>query len=342
MLAFAGLLGAFSLSAKSDPEGYVTYSLPMTVISLEVEAVQENFYAGPYAKYAEKYLGIKVKQEDFTNYTLSSVKMSSSVEADHSRRYSVNVVKGQMDLTFLKLTSCGLVSFADARFTDEKMWRFSVEGDGDFSDKGVSSNLASESTTLYRNDKKESGYNRVSVQQSVVVEKSLEKKASETAAMILDLRQQRLNILTGNTDATYSGEAMGAALAELEKLEKEYMLLFVGYSEYSTQKMNFEVIPQAGEVQRYIAFRLSETSGLMPSDNLSGKPVVMEIVPQQFDAPELPESKGKEKKEVLAYYRIPAVCAVKLMDGVDILLQSRVPVYQLGQESSLPVNIILN
>ena len=39
---------------KADPSGYVTYSLPSTVIALEVDAVQEKFYAGPYAKFAEK------------------------------------------------------------------------------------------------------------------------------------------------------------------------------------------------------------------------------------------------------------------------------------------------
>ena len=39
---------------KSDPEGYLTYSLPSTTITLEVEAVQERFHVGPYAKYAEK------------------------------------------------------------------------------------------------------------------------------------------------------------------------------------------------------------------------------------------------------------------------------------------------
>lgn len=38
---------------KSDPEGFLTYSLPSTTIVLEVEAVQEKFYVGPYAKYAD-------------------------------------------------------------------------------------------------------------------------------------------------------------------------------------------------------------------------------------------------------------------------------------------------
>ena len=49
---------------KSDPQGTLTYCLPSTVIALEVTAVQENFYAGPYARYAEKYLGIKARQAD--------------------------------------------------------------------------------------------------------------------------------------------------------------------------------------------------------------------------------------------------------------------------------------
>ena len=161
--------------------------------------------------------------------------------------------------------------------------------------------------------------------------------------MILKLRRQRLQIVTGDTDATYSGEAMGAAIAEMTRLEEEYMMLFIGYSEYQTQQMRFEVVPQSGKPgQMYVAFRISDTSGLLPADNVSGKPVIMEIVPQSFAQTAVTEEEVKRnKKEVLAYYRIPAICTVKLMEGADLLLQSRVPVYQLGRETSIPVNVIL-
>ena len=74
---------------------------------------------------------------------------------------------------------------------------------------------------------------------------------------------------------------------------------------------------------------------------LSGKPVLMEIIPQPFQQIEHTEDGKAKKPAVLAYYRIPAVCTVKLTDGVNLLLQSRVPVYQLGQESSIPVNVIM-
>ena len=346
LLAAAIAFTSFSLDSsaqkKTDPEGFLTYSLPSTTIVLEVEAVQEKFYVGPYAKYAEKYLGIKARQKDETTFQLTQVRMSPLLEADQTRRYTVNVKKGQLDGSFLKLASAGLIGFSDAKFGDESVWRFPTESQGNFSGKGVSSNLTSQSATLYRNEKKSSAYDKVSVQQDMLVEKSLEQRAAETAAMILKLRKQRLQIVTGDTDATYSGEAMGAAIAEITRLEEEYMMLFAGYTEFQTQTMRFEVVPEDGrDSQIYVAFRLSDAAGLLPAENLSGRPVIMEIVPQEFAQPVVSEEEAKNKREAVAYYRIPAVCTVKLMDGADLLLQSRMPVYQLGQESSLPINVIL-
>lgn len=339
-MAFAALSVNVSAQKKeADPAGFLTYSLPSTTITLDVEAVQEKFYAGPYAKYAEKYLGIKARQQDETTFQLTEVRMTPYVEADQSRRYSLNVKKGDIDATFLKLSSEGLISFADGNFATESVWRFPTRTSGDFSDMGVTSNLTSESATLYGSNKTD----RVSVNQNMIVEKSPEKRAAETAQMILSLREKRLQIVTGDTDATYSGEAMGAAIEEITRLEKEYMTLFIGYSEYQTQKMKFEIIPEAErESQMYIAFRLSDTAGLVPADNLSGKPIVMEIVTQDFAQPEVTPLESRNAKEVEAYFRIPAVCTVKLIDSGNVLLQNRMPVYQLGKESSLPVNVILN
>jgi hypothetical protein len=68
----------------------------------------------------------------------------------------------------------------------------------------------------------------------------------------------------------------------------------------------------------------------------------MQIIPQEMTVPEPPVVEGETKKkvEVLVYYRIPAVCTVKLMDGEKLMLQGRMPVYQLGLESSIPLNVI--
>ena len=339
--ALAAMPFVSSAQKASDMEGYLTYSLPSTVIVLDVEAVQENFYAGPYAKYAEKYLGIKARQKDETSYQIVKVGMTPFVEADLTKRYTVAVKKSSVDATFLKLSSYGLISFADGNFGEETAWAFPMKSKGDFSELGVSSNLKSEATTLYRNEKKESEYSRVAVQQNMVVEKTLEQKAAEAAQKIVTLRQQRLQIVTGDTDATYSGEAMGAAVAELTRLEKEYMSLFIGYSETQSQTMSFEVIPLAAkESQMYIAFRVSETAGLVPADNLSGKPVVMEIVPQEVAAPVVDVVTAVKGVQYVNYL-VPSICTVKLKEGSNLLVQSRMPIYQLGRMSSMPVNATL-
>lgn len=329
-----------SAQKKADPEGYLTYSLPSTVISIDVEAVQEKFFAGPYARYAEKYLGIKPRMKDENTVQLTQVRMTPLVEPDQTRRYSVDVKKRVEEATLMRLASGGFVTFADAKHGDQTVWRFPTDEKKDFSGKGVSSNLTSGSATLYMKDDKESAYNRIAIQQDMIIEKTLEQKAAETAAMILKLRKQRLQIVTGDTDATYSGEAMGAAIEELTRLENEYLTLFTGYSERQPQHMMFEVIPDPQkESQIYVAFRMSETGGLVPADNLSGKPVVMEIVPQEFVQPEA--GKEKKDKDVAVYYRIPAACTVKLLDGMELIFQTRMPIYQLGQESSLPLNMVL-
>lgn len=325
-------------NVAAEPVGTLSYCLPMTSLTFEVEAVKETFYAGPYAEYAKKYLGIDVRKDDSVTYTLSEVKMTPYTEADQSSRYLLKVGSQGVDASFLSLTSCGLVSVSDAPYGVESVWRFPTDIQEDFSDDGMISNVSSESATLYRNVKGESAYTRVAVQQEVMVAKTLEKKAAETAALIFDLRKKRIQIITGDTDATYSGEAMGAAVEELTRLEKDYMAMFTGYSEYQTQTMTFEVVPQKDrENQLYVAFRMSDTAGLLPADNIAGKPVILEVLPQPV-APVADEVRKAKKAEACVYYRIPAVCTVKLTDGMNVILQSRVPVYQLGTESSFPLN----
>ena len=363
IIAIAALAISLTASAQmaSDPSGYMTYSLPSTTIALEVEAVQEVFHAGPYAKYAEKFLGIVPRMKDETTVQLSEISVVPYVEADLSRRYPL-VAGTAVASNLLKLTAAGLVTMTDAAFADESIWRFPVDVQSDFSGKGISSNFTSESAVLYKKDNKESAYNRVAVQQNMVVEKPLEQKAREAAATILDLRKQRLQIVTGDTDATYSGEAMGTAVAELTRLENEYMTLFTGYSDFQTQTMKFEIIPQADrQNQMYVAFRVSDKAGLLPADEMNGRPIIMEIeVPQiarvvtpeqlaEQAAAEKAKAKGKKApkpkpvKEVPSiYYRIPATCTVKIKEGTELLFQTRIPVYQLGQESSVPLKTALN
>lgn len=332
-------------SSGQDPQGVLTYSLPSTSLVLEVEAVQEDFYAGPYAKFASKYLGIDVRQKDSRTYSISKVSLTPYIEADHSSRYVLEAGSDRIDAAFLRLTAAGLVSVSDGSFGSGSAWRFPTPVYGDFSDKGLTSNLTSEAATLYQNVKNESAYSRVAVKQEIIVEKSLEKRAAETAAMIFDIREKRYQIVTGDTDATYSGEAMGAAVAEITRLEKEYMTLFTGYSEKSIQRMKSEIVPQKDRTM-YVVFRMSATDGLLSADDLSGTPVLLEIVPGKVAPPANPVEKKSEEKKlskdvIYAMYRVPSVCVLKLTDGADQLMTARLPVYQYGYDTSFPLAVKL-
>ena len=328
-MALAILMPASALKAQ-DPDGTLVYALPKTVINLEVEAIRENFHAGPYAKYAQKYLGVEARTEDQSLCHLSAVRMTPTIEADQNYRYYIN--PGKDALSFLSLTSQGLIAVSDGSFGEGSQWRFTSQSSADFSDRGVSSNLTSEATTLIRGV----DGNRVAVQQSMVVQKPLEQRAKEAADMIFDLRKKRVQIVTGDTDATYSGEAMGAALAEIAALEKEYMSMFIGYSDFQTQKMKCDVVPEKNrKAQTYVAFRLSDTDGIVSADNVSGKPYLLELTPQPVSQA---SGKASAARGAVAVYRIPAICAVKLTDGVNPILQDRVAVYQLGVESYFPIS----
>lgn len=310
----------------------VTYALPRTSVSLDVEAVKESFFAGPYARYSQKYLGVEARIQDETTYTLSSIKVTPYVEADQSTRYALTLPKGKGAAELGQLTAQGLVAVSDGNFGEEGVWRFTGKGEGDFASKGVSSNLTSESATLYQNVRQETAYSTVAIRQDMVVEKSSEAKAAEAAEMIFKLRKVRVQIVTGDTDASYSGEAMSAALEELARLEKEYMTLFVGYSEFQTQRQRFDIVPGRDE-NVIVAFRLSDSEGLLSADNMGGKPYIMQIDAQPVDAPATGAVKGS-----FIRYRIPAICTVRISDGVNVLLQSRMPIYQYGIDQTYPVN----
>ena len=159
----------------------------------------------------------------------------------------------------------------------------------------------------------------------------MEMKAQEAAEVVLKARRERFNISTGNTDATFSGEALGAALAELDRVEQEYLTLFTGYTVSREQSGSFDVIPSAEDrVFRYTAFRLSNRDGLVPEG--AGTPYYLE-----FEPDEVFEPAGSRDSRNSVHYRIPAVCTVKLASGGKTLFQGRIPVYQLGVESLYPL-----
>ena len=307
----------------------VTYSLPQTTLTVEVDAVQESFFAGPYAPFAKKYLGIQVRQDDYAKASIREVRLVSRLEADPEARFAIDLKSG--DERFLELTSLGLVSLPSRPEAEAAVWRFDPQPSADFGSLGATSTTQREVRTTWKEVRTDSTFSRVPVQETIEVERTPEMKAKEAADLILKARRERFNISTGNTDATFSGEALGAALAELDRIEKEYLTLFTGYTVTREQHGSFDVVPSASaRKQQYAAFRLSDRDGLVQSG--TGTACYIELEPV-----EVAEVAGAKDMKNAVHYRVPAVCNVRLTIGGKTLCETRIPVYQLGRESTLPL-----
>lgn len=333
-LTLAAVLAAGLKAAGED--GAVEYSLPKTVLKLDVSAEREVFFAGPYAKYARKYLGIDARETDRTTVKVVSVSMAPVIEADLSARYKLPAADA-LDKV-LALSAQGLVSMGGDNPLAPVEWRFQALPQADFTGMALTSGISTETKTLYKNVTTDTSFTRVAVSQDVVVEKSLEKKAAEAADIILSVREERLKITIGDTDATYSGEALGAAIAELTRIEKEYLTMFIGYSQKEIISRSFDVVPdRAGETRMYVAFRVSDEEGLNDGDSFSGLPYYLEVAPESVPAAAAGDPIKPSSKIAPVHYRIPAVCKVSLSDGKQPLVTTRVPVYQMGSVATMAV-----
>ena len=339
LLALLVLACCFPTLASAQ-SGAVVYSLPQTVLSLKVKVQREAFTAGPYAAYAQKYLGVAAKAESGVTVTPLEITVTPYVEADPKARFAVTIPE-KSSAGFLQLCAQGLVVMADNYTGKPAPWRFqSQAGTASFEGVDPLGNLGSETTTLYKAVRTDDGYERVPVTQDNVVEKSPDRKAADAAAVIFSLREKRQQIATGDTDATFSGEALQAAIDEITRLEERYLSLFYGISDVSLEVKSFDVTPDPGtKGQTYVAFRISDRDGLQPASTSDGKPVNLIFQPEEAGATEVAGDRGKESSTV--HYRIPAITRCRLVQDGRTLLESRIPVYQLGEESTFPINVLL-
>jgi hypothetical protein len=307
------------------PAQEVSYALPTTTVTVKVEVRQESFFAGPYAQFAKQMLNMSVSDQDAITSEITRVELIPKVEADSDAWYTCD----QESAALLSLSAQGLVSMGNSGAPVS--WRFLPGLKADFTDKGLTVPEKEAVETIYKEMPTDTGMVSIPVEHKILVEKTLEDKASDAADVILQVRKERLNIASGNTDASYSGESLRAALQELERIEAEYMALFRGYSVVRKQVCTFEVLPSRDvKHHRYLVFRLTDEGPV--SMGVHGMPYYLELQPEGTIPEEDPD---KKKTRGSVRYRIPQVCKVTFSCDGQPLLQTRMPFYQLGVESSL-------
>jgi hypothetical protein len=112
--------------------------------------------------------------------------------------------------------------------------------------------------------------------------KTEEVKAREAADYLFKIRQKRAFISNStNDDLPKDGESFRAFVKKSEKSESEYLALFLGKIFTSEQEFEFYFFPGAESIKNEVLFRFSEDRGVLPKSDISGKPVMLEMIKDQ-------------------------------------------------------------
>ncbi len=134
------------------------------------------------------------------------------------------------------------------------------------------------------------------------------------------------------------GAGLPAALKEIDRLEAEYLSLFIGKRYTQRIVRTYSVLPS--DKGTAIVCRFSPTKGVVPDTDLSGRPLVIEMTAEGAGTAgnAARGTVGNAKKgSANLPYRIPSVQIVKLVDGTEELARERIPVFQMGTFASAQV-----
>ena len=310
----------------------VVYALPQTGIRVHVTATRERFVRGPFSVYAQKMLGIdNVPQADGDRWNMDQMQIELFSEPDPEQVYKAMGQAAQM----VSLTESGILAGINSDSYQEK----SAIQTSSF----LMNNL--DQPTRFTDLSLWSYYSAVdSTRRSRMVSKTQEQKAAEAAETIFNLRNSRFTLLTnGDDEPLPDGKSFEVMVQELGKMEENYLALFIGKSEKQTYEFSFDYVPGSKNVKGEVFFRFSEDRGVLPKTDLSGRPIVIDVVKAESltnKQNSLSASKNPAAGKSGLYYRMPGMAEIRIMDGGTQLATSRAAVAQFGGIAPVPEDIL--
>lgn len=310
-------LGVFAqqtkvLNADKHNEYGLVYSLPITMLDIEVVAQRTILKAGPYNKYAKKYLGISnVIAEDSEAWEIKSVRVTPKGVADAETQYLMQLKPGA--LTFISLTEDGSLLAINKEVT-----------------------LPSEEVTLPTEMLPSSLDNNEYLQyvnEDFLVSQSSAKRAQMLAESIMEVRNAKIALSRGTAEAMPTdGKQLEIMLASLAHQEQTMTDAFVGTEQTETVVRKFSFMPSAeNNSQKQVLFRLSDFAGFVDADNYSGEPIYITInVTRRGEIPVNDKGEDKKMPKDAVVYTIPGTAMVKISTMTETLYQQEMEFSQFG------------
>jgi len=328
------------------------YSLPKTILHISVKATNNSFIKGPYCKYAYKYLGIEnVLKESKAYWTIDSVNIETCNDIDPDNLF---VVENKSDLTseFIKLSEYGLISsFYNQDNKKCNIYNtyldtfYFVPAMTDITVKRFNEQIYD---TVYKELFQDSAYLKIPIIKPKNEFKSLEQKAEEAANFIIKLRKRRFKLIAGQYDFFPDGEALEVALKELNRIEHNYLSLFIGKWTKQSVNYTFEYIPENKVIiDSKLLFRFSLEKGILTKTETEGNPVFLiinklnhtkkfnEFIDRQSIS-DVETSVEQDNEKI--FYRIPEKTSIEIREGNNLIIKKVLSINQYGKILSIPYN----
>ena len=354
-----GQINVFRIDKNTVPSGKegVYYSLPRTVIKVNVTLDRVENYKGPYAESALKYLGLKnVVSANSIEYNITDIKVTTTAEPDPDQYYFIEfgekITKNEKAGLFA-LTESGLIlgTMPGESDTVKEVRIIKPEESPLISERDVFPEIFKYSSDFSFFEKVDTIIRKVNVDtitmerqylKRTVVEKSPEQKAKEAADFISKIKDNRFNLISGFQEVNYNKETLEYMDAQLKILEKEYMKLFTGISIHKTIVFSFVYSPNPNQVNAAVpVFKYSKTKGIIDLDEPGGKVVTVKIQRSGTTgslSAYLKKITEDEKKSHGFYYRIPELAKVNVKLDENLQDETQCLVSQLGVVTYLPAN----
>lgn len=251
-----------------------------TVLAADITVRCEKIVCGPYARYAQKFLGLRAPLTDKTVYTVAD----AAIALMPGERY---VTAGE-----LPDSTCRVESY-EAQGAD---------------------------------------FARLQTDRLDMTETDLQTAARNAAAAIFSLRKHRLDLISGEAGENVFGAGLPVALERLDRLEQEYLELFLGRRVVTTETRRFRVTPAEGKLQQIVC-RFSPDAGLLPANDLTGDIVLLQYEPQGMAVDEA----GVRPTSSTIPYRIAALTRCSLIAAGQEQAAQVLPVFQFGRTIALQV-----
>ncbi len=333
-------------------ESGIIYALPRTNLMFTIEASRKDVIPGPYYEYAEKFMGLEnVPEKETSIWEITNINVKSYNDIDPEQYYVIEP-SGKLNFDFNTLIESGNIlpvnKSIEKNFENQFYGIRNAHNEIVFTDLSTTKYAGKEEVTFYKRVQRDSLFVKVPVTQTQSVYKSFEDKAEEAANFIFKIRNKRFELITGMADYYPEGKSMQAAINELKSLEEEYLALFIGKSFTSDYTASFEFIPTEKELsQPYILFRFNEEKGILPANDLRGRPIIVELDKKEqtknlsYVMADQINREGTSYRDKL-YYRVPELAQVKVFDGNTLLAARKINIEQYGTVIPFPAKFLMN